>query len=264
MTSQTRLNAFYSSRARLFAASPHEHQGGGRYPADALKRISDLEIASVVRRLKLNPHTTRVLDIGAGGGRWSLALAPRVHAVIALEPSALYELLATRTAHLSQITVRRETFEDFQPAHAYDVAIVYGTLMHQPDDALARAFLQKAADSLAPGGTLVLGETMCATRQHWADWQRVPLTQSLDHARYWEIHRTCAEYAAYGREAGLRLRAVLESHGPLGGQTALWSIMRRAPWPLVRAYNRLTRTAWGRIKHWRHQRRMRLMIWARD
>lgn len=85
------ITNYYNSRLESFKRSEHEHQGSD-YPTDVINFISRLEIESVVEHLDIQPHFT-VLDIGAGGGRWTLTLAPKVASVTAVEPSDLFDLL---------------------------------------------------------------------------------------------------------------------------------------------------------------------------
>lgn len=84
--------SFWNSRARKFAASM----------SDTAARDPFL-----VRVRKAAGRTSTVLDVGAGPGRFSLAMAPRVAEVVAVDSSAvMIDLLAKRARKLGLANVR--------------------------------------------------------------------------------------------------------------------------------------------------------------
>jgi precorrin-6B methylase 2 len=106
----------------------------------------------------------KVLDVAAGSGVWGIALAmasPKVR-VTALDWQAV-------------VPVTRGTAEQIGVADRFDFIggdvheaewgsgyglIVLGHILHTQGEALSRALLKKAHDSLAPGGTLVVAEVL--------------------------------------------------------------------------------------------------------
>ena len=92
-------------------------------------------------RRSLDP-TSSVLDVGAGAGRYALALAPEVEEVIAVEPSRdLLELLArqARERGVENIRLVESRWEDAGDLRA-DVVVCYGVIGGVDDGA---GFLQK-------------------------------------------------------------------------------------------------------------------------
>ena len=89
---------------------------------------------------------TSVIDVGAGAGRYALALAPEIDEVIAVEPSGdLLELLAQqarqmRIANLRLVESRWEDAGDLQA----DVVVCYGVMGAIED---AAPFMQKLDDA---------------------------------------------------------------------------------------------------------------------
>lgn len=97
-----------------------------------------------------------ILDVGAGTGRVSLALARAGHDVVALDLDA--DLLAALTARTNGTRVQTVCAD----ARSFDLGREFGLMLVPmqtiqllgPDD--RRAFLARAAAHLAPGGVLAL------------------------------------------------------------------------------------------------------------
>ncbi|MDQ3306338.1 MAG: class I SAM-dependent methyltransferase [Actinomycetota bacterium] len=102
--------AYWDSRARHFAA----RTAGSASGDPVLARI---------RRVARS--TTTVLDVGAGPGRFSLALAPRVASVVAVDASPVMSSLlrrAARQAGLANVTTVTGRWEEVEVAPA-DIAL---------------------------------------------------------------------------------------------------------------------------------------------
>ena len=91
---RAKTDQIWSSRYAAFETSVYE--SGGAYPPTLSEVISKIETCSVIDIVRPQLFHT-MLDIGAGGGRWTLELANRVASVTALEPSNLFELLKNFT-----------------------------------------------------------------------------------------------------------------------------------------------------------------------
>jgi SAM-dependent methyltransferase len=259
------ITSYYSSRLESFQRSQHEHQGSN-YPADVIELVSRIEIESVIEHLDIRPHYT-VLDIGAGGGRWTLALAPKVASITAVEPSDLFNVLLSRTKHLPNVTCLHQPFEDVQLSQEFDVAVIYGTLMYVPTDEGARAFLAKAATAVRENGYLVLGEAIARRPKILADWKEMPGDWSVDvlleTSRYWEVLRSATFYREECRTNRLSLVTEFESHAPVFGRTRAWPIVKSLRWHTILAYNKACRNAYGMLKWLVDMRRMRMMVWKK-
>ncbi|HUQ63347.1 MAG TPA: class I SAM-dependent methyltransferase [Acidimicrobiales bacterium] len=121
--------------------------GGDYWNKSRARRFSDrvttAQTDPFLRRLrKVTGAKTTVLDVGAGAGRFSIALAPRAEAVTAVDPSeAMIRILRRRAkeAGASNITAVLGRWEDVEVAPA-DVAFSAHVLPLVPD---AATFLRK-------------------------------------------------------------------------------------------------------------------------
>lgn len=213
---QSKSNRLWESRLDVFESSCHEHQFGDHSP-EFLQMISELEIASVLASIPISPKF-HVLDIGAGGGRWSLAFLGRVTSVTALEPSPLYKILAKRLIPHHNVRVFNQSLEEFKTDKSYDLIVIYGTLMYLIENNHVNFFLQKAASLVKDGGFLVLGEAISKSTKYMVDWQYVQVRQDLEtqfkNCRYWEIIRNEQFYISTCKKHGLKLRTSFLSHTP--------------------------------------------------
>lgn len=121
----------------------------------------------------------RVLDVGAGTGKATVALAERGLEVLALEPDpAMAELARRNTAAYPRVTVTPGDFESFHPPAPFD-ALVCAQAWHWIDP--VRRY-QLAAAALLPGGAL-------AAMWNLPDWEPNPLRRPL-----------CEVYARFAAE----------------------------------------------------------------
>ncbi|MGH0031145.1 MAG: class I SAM-dependent methyltransferase [Myxococcota bacterium] len=89
---------------------------------------------------------SRLLDFGAGNGRFARAMAERGHRVFAVEPDP-----ALRRSIAAAGVEARESLDAFDPALRFDGIYSVNVLEHVEDDAsLVRAFRER----LVPGGRL--------------------------------------------------------------------------------------------------------------
>jgi len=105
----------------------------------------------------------RVLDLGAGSGFLSLAMAPRVREVVAVDISdAMLERLQAdaREAGLMNVEVQVADLAVLEcPANSIDV-IVSSYALHHLTDVDKSALLARAHEWLRPGGRLVIADMM--------------------------------------------------------------------------------------------------------
>lgn len=131
---------------RLALAEPYRGERARSFAR--LSGVADARdpFVGIVRR-SLGPTST-VLDVGAGAGRYALALAPQVHEVIAVEPVPdLVELLAqkARELRIDNIRLVESSWENAVGLRA-DVVVCYGVIGGIEDGAGFMRKLDEAAD----------------------------------------------------------------------------------------------------------------------
>lgn len=126
----------------------------------------------MVRR-SVDPTST-VLDVGAGAGRYALALAPQVEEVIAVEPVPdLVELLArqARELGLDNIQLVESRWEDAGDLRA-DVVVCYGVIGGIEDGA---SFMRKLDEAARRSVLLGLGSGVDVLRDPlWRHFHSTP------------------------------------------------------------------------------------------
>ena len=103
------------------------------------------------------------VDLGAGTGFVTLALAPRVASVLAVDIApAMIEILRARSAEagLANVSTLTADLESLQLPLASADLIVSNYVLHHLPDSGKRALVQRAAGWLRPGGRLVIADMM--------------------------------------------------------------------------------------------------------
>ncbi len=172
---------------------------------------------AVAQRLESRP--LRILDIGAGTGVWSLAMAalhPQASVFAVDLPDVLQEHFQPRAAQLGfagRIETQAGDFHLLDYAkNTYD-RVVMGQSYQFLREAESRGFLAKMAASLVPGGEFV-------AIHHFADaTERQRLSRSLYEMRLAMRSKGTKNYSrqemeAMCDEAGLRLMNSFEVDGP--------------------------------------------------
>ena len=128
----------------------------GYYDANAagyVANTADVEFGALqgefIRRL---PMGGRVLDLGCGSGRDSLAFLKAGLSVDAIDGS---EQMVKAASGLTGLPVAHATFSGYEPKGPYDGIWACSSLLHVPAAQLA-GVIAKYACALAPGGTFYL------------------------------------------------------------------------------------------------------------
>ena len=128
----------------------------GFYDANAASYVADtagVEFGALQREFAQRlPEDGRVLDLGCGSGRDSLAFLKAGFEVDAVDGSAR---MAEAASGLTGLPVAHAFFSDYEPQGPYDGIWACSSLLHVPAAKLA-AIISKYARALAPGGTFYL------------------------------------------------------------------------------------------------------------
>ena len=134
-----------------------------------------------------------VLELGAGNGRWAVALAPLVGAYIGIDFSqTMVDFARCRAAQagLSNVTFFRAAVQDYVCAQKFDVIYLSSVSQYLNDDDLS-AVVRRLHGLLQPDGTVIERTTI-------RDWGRL----ITDQDEYFAIYRTPQELVNLFREAG--------------------------------------------------------------
>jgi precorrin-6B methylase 2 len=173
------------------------------------------------------PAARAILDVGAGSGVWSLAMAARAPdaQVTALDLAEVLPVFRRRAAALGLADRAHARAGDFhgELGGPYD-RVVLANVLHLEDEARAAALIARAAAALAPGGEVVVVDTFAEATGG-----------ALAHATY-ELHlamrtgggrahpsRAIAAWLADARCAAPR---VIDLGGALPGLAALVAALR--------------------------------------
>lgn len=159
---ETALSRFWSYAARS-PVGVGDHADYSRLMEASQAFVAD----EVLDALALSRHS-RLMDVGGGTGAF-VAAAARRDARLGLMLVDLPEVVALARERLAERDIQArvdlhgvDLFRDPLPAGADIVTL--NRVLHDHDDAGARAILSAVHRALAPGGTLVVAEPMAGTR----------------------------------------------------------------------------------------------------
>lgn len=200
--------------SRWFLAGP-ARRGYGAHFADLVRRGVDVDGEARLADALL-PRGGLVLDVGSGMGRVADALRRRGHRVVAAEPDP--ELAAqSRLTYpevdvlpLTALGLTRTALQQHGHPGDFDLVVVVGNVMVFLAEGTERATLAGLRELLAPGGRLLVGFELRATKsgarsyppaEFTADVAAAGLRVQLRAGTY-ELHRPGEDYAVWVLDAG--------------------------------------------------------------
>lgn len=190
-------------------------ESGAKYPPHIGDWVNYIELETLLEVVKPSA-SDRVIDLGAGGGRFTVGVAPFVSHVTAIEPSELYGVLASNVENLPNVVHKQKRIQDVQCVGDYSIAIISGVLMYMPDNE-ARKCLEIAATALREGGSLVLREPVARGGIVNVDWKYYASGNhpEITSTQYFEQYRDQRFYTDFLRQKGLRHVKTVISHAPV-------------------------------------------------
>ncbi len=127
-----------------------------------LSQLTKLPAGEVARRCKLPDGSTRLLDVGGGHGRWSVAFCarnPELSAtVLDLEPAVpVGEALVAEAGMSERVRYQAGDLRDAPWGEAWDAVLIFNVI-HNLSPEESQAAVSKARQALRPGGKLVILE----------------------------------------------------------------------------------------------------------
>ncbi len=159
------------------------------------------EVLDRLIRLSSPEPTDACVDLGAGTGFVTTALAPLVSSVLAVDIStAMATALGERTAHdgLQNVSIEVSDLRQFQLPPASVDLVVSSYVLHHLPDADKRALVARAAQWLRPGGRLVIADMMFGRGRSRRDRdilrQKVTALAAKGPGGWWRIAKNLARY----------------------------------------------------------------------
>lgn len=159
------------------------------------------EVLDRLIRLSSPEPTDACVDLGAGTGFVTMALAPLVSSVLAVDIStAMAMALGERTAHdgLQNVSTEVSDLRQFQLPPASVDLVVSSYVLHHLPDADKRALVARAAQWLRPGGRLVIADMMFGRGRSQRDRdilrQKVAALAAKGPGGWWRIAKNLARY----------------------------------------------------------------------
>jgi len=147
------------------------NRGYGRHFAELVERGVDVDGEARLADALL-PRGGRVLDVGSGMGRVSEALRRRGHHVVGAEPDAELVEQSRRTypqvdvVPLPALQLDTATLARHGHSTTYDLVVAVGNVLVFLAEDTERATLARLRDLLAPGGRILCGFELVATKSN--------------------------------------------------------------------------------------------------
>ena len=251
-------------------------ESGAKYPPVLSAWVHEREVALITERVKPS-SVDSVIDLGAGGGRFTAMLAPLCSRVVAVEPSDLITILRDNTEAFGNVTCLHERIQDISCDEKFSIAIISGVLMNMPHED-ARASLAKAASLLKENGVLVLREPVARGGIVNVDWKYYPQDSAPQPGddSYFEHYRDSSFYINTLASLGLHHRGTVISHAPVFYFLPEWFPGRKAVLntvlsllqnerarPFMRAYNDIFRHPYAFMMDLFKKKSMRLHFFVK-
>jgi len=225
---------FWAERVRR-----HGHTGWSDPATYCYDQRLRLKAIAQIALLPLPARPASALDFGCGVGDFCALLAPHFDTVTGYDPSA--EVLARARACNPAPNIRYHERLEMALDRRHDFILSVTVLQHIVDDAALAALLVRLAAALAPGGRVVVMETLAALESDAGYLRRrtlAQLTGLFDRAGLRLVaqqgfhHPTecpTPTYARYRARRGVRLLGRLAGLGVPGAR----AMLRHIAWPLA-------------------------------
>lgn len=192
--------------SRWQQAGPEAAAGFGQKFAELVSSGADVDGEARLADVLL-PRAGRVLDVGAGMGRVTAALAARGHDVVGIEPDPA--LVEQARATYPGIEVRHadvlELGSGVLADREFDLVVVVGNVMVFLADGTERRTLSLLASRLAPGGRVLVGFHLVGAPAHARTYPPEEFVADVEasglrvDARFgsYELHPANEEYAVW-------------------------------------------------------------------
>lgn len=262
MKSSERSIGLWSSWKDIFSGNPNS--SGARWQsADVANLVHAVEAASLRRCIRFKGAQS-LLDVGAGGGRWTREFAGDVKQVTAIEPSKIYDILVASVAEYDNVRCLKTSFEAFEEAERFDFIVISGVFFYIIEDAEVEKMIAKIRRLLKPDGIAILRESVSSRGLTVIDWKKFPPDTIIntETCEYWEKLRPESFYLESCRHVGLKLLNTFPTHAPffqylptnnsLAIRFARWCAARfftMSNLGMVSLYNVLFRTPYALIQN---------------
>jgi SAM-dependent methyltransferase len=239
--------------------------------------IHAVEAATVRELVDFGPIES-LLDIGAGGGRWTKEFSRSVDSVVSIEPSDIFQILTENVRDIPNVQCNKISFEQLSEDRCYDMIVVSGVLLQVVEDVDVDFFISKIGRILNPGGIVFLRDFVASRGKTMIDWKLYPsVTRPIpSKCRYWERLRPQSYYENLFQKNGLNIEFCVPSHAPFFQYLPsylrvaqpyigklLQSIFSKDNLSFVLIYNRLVRRVYAKLQDTFSVRACRLFIFRK-
>jgi len=196
------VRKFWSDRAKTTDVPRPESQVNFLKDANTAEEYINAETEVINRELKIEKSDTLV-DLGAGNGRWSFLLAPKLKKVIAVEyikefTKAMNEFILKQG--INNIEVVNSSGEEFCRENIANICFVSGLLNYLDEEQYIKT-IENITKTTKPGGVLFMRETISVLDNEFI----VDKYSDELETYYWSNYRTSKQHIDILEKNGFKL-----------------------------------------------------------